>query len=361
MTITIEGEAFPLGVINANGEGIPFSEADNALKSLQTSVVRICTRSDPHICDAFGDPNSEIGHVVKAWRDGDSIMCRAEITDSIAAQKIEDGVWTQAWSIYAAVSDVDSGGWAHGVVIQSISIVNNPAWESARWVTVAASEDGKRGLRKVSKFKIIAASNNGDGSIPEEKNDEDTVAELEQKLKDANELINELKPKAEAAENVEQLTQQVAEVTASNKKLKKELEEQTALVASLQKGKAGSVTLEEAQNLVASALEDYKKEVLAQQEWNNAMAAFSASRDKLGLKTNPEDFKNLSASDLNKLAKDLGGVQLAANVEGGSKGGAGFGASGQIPYPSDDPSISTGPSIQIYDPMTKSFSDYKGE
>lgn len=53
----------------------------------------------------------------------------------------------------------------------------------------------------------------------------------------------------------------MAEVTASNKKLKKEFEEQTGLVASLQKGKAGSVTIEEAQKLVASALEDYKKEV----------------------------------------------------------------------------------------------------
>lgn len=360
MTITIEGEAFPLGVINANGEGIPFSEADNALKSLQTSVVRICTRSDPHICDAFGDPNSEIGHVVKAWRDGDSIMCQAEITDSIAAQKIEDGVWTQAWSIYAAVSDVDSGGWAHGVVIQSISIVNNPAWESARWVTVAASEDGKRGLRKVSKFKVIAASNskNGDGSIPEEKNDEDTVAELEQKLKDANELINELKPKAQAAENVEQLTQQVAEVTASNNKLKKELKEKSDLVASLQKGKAGSMTIEEVQKHVASALEKYKAEVKAEQEWNSAMAAFSASRAKLGLKTNPEDFKSLSASDLNKLANDLSGVKLTA----GNKGDGGtIGASGQIEYPAEDPDSGFRPKVQIFDPMTNSYSDYQGE
>jgi len=116
MIITIDGEAFPLGIINANRDGIPFSEADNALKSLQTSVVRICIRSDPHLCDALRDPNSEIGHVIKAWRDGDSIMCQAEITDSIAAQKIEDGVWTQAWSIYAAVSDVDSGDGLTGLL-----------------------------------------------------------------------------------------------------------------------------------------------------------------------------------------------------------------------------------------------------
>lgn len=50
------------------------------------------------------------------------------------------------------------------------------------------------------------------------------------------------------------------------------------------------------------------------------MAAFSTSRDKLGLKTNPEYFKNLSASDLNKLAKNLGGSSLQPMPEGATKG-----------------------------------------
>jgi hypothetical protein len=54
------------------------------------------------------------------------------------------------------------------------------------------------------------------------------------------------------------------------------------------------------------------------------------------------------------------GVKLAANAGGGDKGGSGFGAGGQIQYSADDPSTSTGPAVQIYDPVTKSYSDYKG-
>ncbi|AKB83867.1 hypothetical protein MSBR3_3289 [Methanosarcina barkeri 3] len=52
---------------------------------------------------------------------------------------------------------------------------------------------------------------------------------------------------------------------------------------------------------------------------------------------------------------------INANGGGGDKEDKGFGASGQIPYPPDDPSTSTGPAVQIYDPVTKSYSDYKGK
>ena len=44
----------------------------------------------------------------------------------------------------------------------------------------------------------------------------------------------------------------------------------------------------------------------------NAFAAFAAARERLGLETKPEDFKSLSAADLNKLAEDLGGIKKAA-------------------------------------------------
>ncbi|PAV10469.1 hypothetical protein ASJ81_13485 [Methanosarcina spelaei] len=47
--------------------------------------------------------------------------------------------------------------------------------------------------------------------------------------------------------------------------------------------------------------------------------------------------------------------------EGGSgKEGSGFGAGGQIQYSADDQSTSTDPAVQIYDPVTKSYSDYRG-
>jgi len=93
MSLFIEGTAFVLGVLNANNQGIPFSEAENSIKSLKTSVVRICSRVAPHFCDDIGDPLSEIGHVVDAWCEDDNAICKAEIADSIAEQKISDKTW----------------------------------------------------------------------------------------------------------------------------------------------------------------------------------------------------------------------------------------------------------------------------
>jgi hypothetical protein len=71
MTLFIEGLAFPLNQKNANGWGIPASEADNAIKTLQSSVIRICPRDGPHDCDFSEDPKSEVGRIVAAWREGD--------------------------------------------------------------------------------------------------------------------------------------------------------------------------------------------------------------------------------------------------------------------------------------------------
>lgn len=94
MIIFIEGTAFVLGVLYANNQGIPFSEAEASIKSLKTSVVRICSRVSPQFFDDIGDPLSEIGHVVDAWQsDNDAVACKASITDSVAAQKIEDKTW----------------------------------------------------------------------------------------------------------------------------------------------------------------------------------------------------------------------------------------------------------------------------
>jgi hypothetical protein len=110
MIIFIEGTAFVLGVLNANNQGILFSEAEASIKSLKTSVVRICSRVSPHFCDDIGDPLSEIGHVVDAWQsNNDAVACKASITDSVAAQKIEDKTWKPFWSIYGTVREYDSG------------------------------------------------------------------------------------------------------------------------------------------------------------------------------------------------------------------------------------------------------------
>ncbi|HII01109.1 TPA: hypothetical protein HA351_05480 [Methanosarcinaceae archaeon] len=156
MSLFIEGTAFPLGELNKNGWGVPFSEAGNAISSLKNSVIRICPRDAPHICDIFEDPFAEIGRFMDAWREGDEIVARAEITDSVAAQKVDDGTWETAWSIYSLSDGIDSGGWTHGFEARSMTLVNDPAWEQAVW-QIAASESGKLAVRCTHRFRIVSS------------------------------------------------------------------------------------------------------------------------------------------------------------------------------------------------------------
>ncbi len=155
MAITIEGTAFPLGEINKNGWGIPFSEAENAISSLKDSVLRICPRDSPHECDFSEDPNAEIGRIVDAWQEGSEIKARASVTDSVAERKIHDGTWENTWSIYSLADSIDDN-WASGVQARSLTLVQNPAWEQATW-NIAAAEEGKVAVRNIHQFKIIAS------------------------------------------------------------------------------------------------------------------------------------------------------------------------------------------------------------
>ena len=305
MTLFIEGLAFPLNQKNANGWGIPASEADNAIKTLQSSVIRICPRDGPHDCDFSEDPKSEVGRIVAAWREGDVIRARGQITDSIAAQKITDGTCEKNWSTYVQASNIDSEGWATGIEARSMTLVRNPAWSQAAW-EIAASEDGNTRFRTLSQFTLIASSQEEGETITEE------LEKLKVELEEKDKIIEELKP---VAASVPELEAKVGELTASIEDLKGKLEEKNTLVASLEKGKASSLTLEEAQKLVASALEEYKQEVQKANERETAFKAFASAREKFGLETKADDFKSLTAADLSKLAEDLGGVKLSASVQ----------------------------------------------
>jgi len=338
MSILIEGIAFPLGAINVNGWGVPFSEADNAIKSLKTSVVRICSRMDPHGCDYLGDPNSELGHVVDAWQDGDNVMCRAEITDSVASQKIEDRTWKQNWSIFTGFLDIDSGGWGHGIAIESITIVNDPAWETAKWNVVSAAKDGKRKVHTISPFKILASQSKGDEIIA----DEPTVEELKKQLAEKDALIEELKPKAESVPGLET---QVADLTASNQKLEKDLGDKTKLVASLEKDKATSLPLEKLDERIAAAIAKHDQENEVKNTLAAARAKFVAARkEALNLDTAEDEFSSMSAADFEKLASELG-----------TKLGAGWDSGPDPQYPAGGGG-SSGRKSPIYDPYTKTYS-----
>jgi hypothetical protein len=302
MAITIEGTAFPLGEINKNGWGIPFSEADNAISSLKGSVLRICPRDAPHDCDFSEDPNAEIGRIVDAWREGSEIKARAAVTDSVAERKIQDGTWENAWSVYSLADSIDDS-WASGVQTRSLTLVQNPAWEQATW-NIAAAEDGKVAVRNIHQFKIIASgdpvtdnkdnSNSGGDPSPDEK-----LAELE-------------KDNAAKDKDIENLKAAKTEIEAKVDDLEK-------VVASYEKDKAVSVPLEKVQELVASKADEiatakivaYKEE----QRRADAMDSLTAARKDLNLETKDEDYQHLTASDIEKLAEDLGSIKLGATAE----------------------------------------------
>lgn len=303
MSLFIEGTAFPLGKLNVNGWGVPFSEEENAIKTLKTSVVRVCPRDAPHLCDIFEDPFAEIGHVVDAWRDGDDIIAKAEITDSAAAQKIEDGTWTPAWSVYSMSESLDSGGWAHGFEARSMTLVNDPAWDQATW-QITASKEGKLSMRTVNKFKIIA-SKTGE-TMPDPTPEEKKITELEGQLAEKDGEIAELKTQVSTVE----------ELTASKTELEKKNAEQEKLIASYEKNKATSVPLEKVQELIASKVDEVSTAKLTafqeSQKRTTALASLTAARTELGLETKEDDYQHLTASDLDKLTSELDKIKEVA-------------------------------------------------
>lgn len=332
MTIFIEGTAFVIGKLNLNNQGIPFSEVDNAIKSLKTSVVRICSRVDPHFCDNVGDPLSEIGHVADAWRDEDNAVAKAAITDTIASQKIEDGTWKPYWSIFGTVMEYDSGGWAHGITIESISLVDNPAWPEAQYSVISASNDDPKKFHIISPFKIISASKEGD-HIP----DEQTIEELKAQLEEKDKIINELTPKVES---VTALETKVADLTASNTDLETKLKEKETLIASMEKREAVSMPMDEVMKKVAAAIAEHDEKQAILKANSEAREAFVAARKALGMETKADQFTALTASEFKEMTETLT-VKLSASEK--------------PIYPAD--TGSGGPKTQIFDPDTKTYTE----
>ncbi|HAL86879.1 MAG TPA: hypothetical protein DCM31_08455 [Deferribacteraceae bacterium] len=301
MTLFLEGLAFPIGEKNQNGWGIPEPEVDNAISSLKSSVVRICSRDSPHGCDENEDPKAEIGSVSDAWRSGNGVFAKVAINDSIAEQKIKDGTWKKNWSIYGKAPKVVDG-WPVGFKARSLTLVQTPAWKQATW-DMAASEGEEIGLRTFSEFSLIA-SLEGDQITTELEN---KIKELESKLSASE---NELKQKAESVITLET---QVAELAASKATLEKEIEGKTTLIASLEKGQAGSVPMDQVSVLIASAIEKHDKEKEERTILAAAREKFVAARKELGLETKPEEFTSLSASDFDGMTEMLS-VKLSAST-----------------------------------------------
>jgi hypothetical protein len=134
--ILIEGITFPLNELNSQGWGIPFSEKENAVNSLQKSVLKVCP-GQAHACSL---KNSTIGRVVAAWSDGSAVKARYTVTDPIAERKINEGLWdSMGWSVELTAFSMEKG-WSRDVKVKNMTLVNDPAWKDATWMR---SEFGK--------------------------------------------------------------------------------------------------------------------------------------------------------------------------------------------------------------------------
>ena len=342
--IEIEGLVFPLGVLNLNDWGVPLTEEETAITTAEGAKIRICSRVDPHFCDLIGDPSSEIGSVVKAWTEGEgadkAIYAKAEIKDSIAAQKIEDGVWKNSWSVFLNYQSIDSGGWVHGVQIESITLVDNPAWPAATWKVVSAANGTKKLLYR-SSYKITKSTKQG-GIMPK------TIEELEaenKKLKEENERLKsggegpaggEGTGEGEGPAGGEQPEEGegpvggegtgegegpaggegtgegegpagggapgMAALRAENAKLKTQM--------------ATMVTSAAVAKMVNEAIEKDHKKQAALKEREAAFQEFAAVRASIGMETKPEEFKEFGASELVKFAADLKGLKTQVESKG---------------------------------------------
>lgn len=304
MTVFIEGPALPLDIKNVNGWGVQTPDAGAAISSLKSSVIRVCSRDSPHGCDISEDPNREIGHIVDAWQQNGVVMTKAAITDTVAKQKIQDGTWGNKWSVYAPNYDSLNDGWAKGINIKSLTLVQNPAWADAHY-DLSASADGKYELRNVSEFTIIASETQEGEIITKELEDNKTNIETPlaaatktcvEQLAEMTLLMDGMKKKSSMQAST------IEELTASKATLEKEIGDKTTLIASLETKAAGSMTIEQAEKWFDTKMTQVK-------EADNLSAArdrFIAARQGIGEEdTNMDEYSALTASALDKITGNL--------------------------------------------------------
>ena len=309
----IEGIAFPLDVLNKNGWGIPSSDADNAINTLKSAVVRVCSRNDPHGCDISEDPKSEIGRVLDAWKDGSNVYTKVDITDSVAAAKVKEGTWQKKWSVYGKAGALNEG-WTNGASLKSITLVTNPAWEQSTF-DVAASEEDPR-LLFLNDFSITASVGNTmtDNNVTPPGGP--SPADFEQQLADSKKQIATLTGEKSTLEE---------QITA----LTKERDELKTVAASM-------VTMDEVKQMIAaSKIED--REQLAHEA---ALVKLTAARAERGLETKVEAYAELKASAIEDIAAEFEQFQISASAN-------------QIKYPSSVTANSA--RLKVFDPFTGGY------
>jgi hypothetical protein len=209
MTIFIEGPAIPLDIKNMNGWGVKTQDAAEAISSLKSSVVRVCSRYSPHGCDASADPNREIGYIVDAWEQNGQVITKAAITDSIAVRKMKEGTWGNKWSVFAPTHESLDDGWVKGIKIRALTLVKDPAWENASWNLAASLEKEKTGLTRAEVQTLVASAIE---MHIEEQNRNESFAKLEAAKKDLGLETNKEDYKGFSASGLNQQTEEFSRI-----------------------------------------------------------------------------------------------------------------------------------------------------
>lgn len=340
MSIFIEGPAFPLDEINANGWGVPKSEAENAINSLKSSVIRVCTRADPHICDLFEDPFAEIGRIESAWEQDGGIWARGIITDSAAEAKIKEGTWGNSWSVFG-YEEANTDGFSQGFEARSMALVQFPAWETANWAIVAARAAGAKNRKP-----IVSASNvytifddsktKNQNKKSANKRTGDPMADPEQ------DPIKQILAWMEEHSGPETPGEEgegggvPEEIAASIKALEKQAADKEARIAALEKQLSTAIPADKFPEMLAAGIAEDKEKTRRAA----AYAQFAAVRQERGLETNEEDYKALTASDFERSITEL---ETLRPVAGGAQ------------YPQGGGTVQAGADTGVWDPHTRTW------
>ncbi len=246
----VEGIVCPVGIVNQRGWGISDDDVDSLISSLMKKPIRMpFSRDDEHVVDFLQDTRSEIGKPLKIWREGNNIKAIAEIKDSIAKQKLEDGVWEKRWSVAGYGKKRDNGLTdGNGFHALGLTLVNKGAWDESQFDIVAASADDGKNDFLYGNFEQFNVFYTGDKMV-ETKSEIDydaLVASKDQEIADLKAKNDELA--ASISEYSKQLEGMIPQSMAEKLAASKAEEAIKAFSASMEK----KVAVEKYEKLMAS-------------------------------------------------------------------------------------------------------------
>jgi len=138
--VLVSGPLIQIDAINSNDWGIGASEVDNYIKGVVGVPLRKCSGIDEtaseHSCDYNWNPKDDIGRVIGAKVLDGWIYVTAEVTDSIAQRKIDEGTWDTQWSAFLAYTKQHASKMVSGTKPLSVTLVKDPAYGSNAKFTV---------------------------------------------------------------------------------------------------------------------------------------------------------------------------------------------------------------------------------